>query len=46
MEQLKTKIKELEQWLKNNHNHPNYNTVLKDKKELESTLKESYEKKQ
>jgi hypothetical protein len=34
--QLKNKIADLEFWLTNNPEHPNYNTVLKDKLKLES----------
>lgn len=40
MEELKVKIRELEEWLKHNGSHPNYSLVLQDKKELETKLKQ------
>lgn len=40
-QEIKTKIKELEDWLKKaNPNHPNYGLVLKDKQDLERQLEE------
>ncbi|MDM1033791.1 hypothetical protein HXZ91_04770 [Myroides odoratimimus] len=42
--QIENKISELDYWLTNNAQHPNYGVVLRDKKDLEQRLiQEEYE---
>lgn len=36
--QIENKISELDYWLTNNAQHPNYSLVLRDKKDLEQHL--------
>lgn len=38
-EQLKQKLVELEEWLKNNGSHPNYALILQDKQRVEKQIK-------
>lgn len=43
-QQIENKISELDYWLMNNAQHPNYSVVLSDKKNLEQRLiQEEYE---
>lgn len=38
--ELRNKVENLDWWLTHNHNHPDYNAILADKKELERQLAE------